>query len=399
MASLYEQLMASKGAPKAAAASNSTQLRKAPMSLRSAMRKYAEGGDVNSFSGEEGRSNQSLSFPQLSDPDEVRPLQGGNLGAGLAQAVQGIQGGRLQGNDFTQALMDIAKQAQAQNQQDIQQPRFPERVRPPEPRYPDTAPPRPEEVRPPEPRYEEPRYPEMETKRPPEPRYEESRPQTSYRQEADGTMTEIGFDGMPVSGYTSEQMADYNKMRGIGEPEFRYVWNGQGYDKLPNGPQIGYGPGPTTAPMPDYGQTTAPYPDTASMPMFPDTAPDPYTARMPNYDIGYDSGVAPTKDPREEPRYYEPDPEPIYEPMPEPQYYEPELPPEPQYYQPPEIYPQVGPQTGYNENPQRDPRSSPNQQSEGLSALIAKLLAGGGGGSSLEEQRKLMSLLEMLKGK
>jgi hypothetical protein len=376
--------MASKGAPKAAAAPNSTQLRKAPVSLRSAMRKYAAGGDVGDQGFDDGR-DMSRSVMQEA------PLQGGNLGAGLAQAVQGIQGGRLQGNDFTQALMDIAKQAQAQNQQDIQQPRFPERVRPPEPRYPDTAPSRPEEVRPPEPRYEEPM-------RPPEPRYEEPRypdtapprpeiypqdyagprtsntsqtqqvgPRTSYRQEADGTMTEIGYDGQPVSGYTPEQWAMHNATTGVTPSEYRYVWNGEGYTKVPNGPQI-----------------------------------------------GYDSGVAPTKDPRIDDSRPDPEtdprPEPVYEPMPEPQYYEPELPPEPQYYQPPEIYPQVGPQTGYNEDltkdfrssPDeqiRDPRSSPNQQSEGLSALIAKLLAGGGGGGSLEEQRKLMSLLEMLKGK
>ena len=46
MSSLYERLMAAKGAPQAAEAPNSTQLRKAPMNLRSAMSKYAEGGDV-----------------------------------------------------------------------------------------------------------------------------------------------------------------------------------------------------------------------------------------------------------------------------------------------------------------------------------------------------------------
>ena len=42
-----------------------------------------------------------------------------------------------------------------------------------------------------------------------------------------------------------------------------------------------------------YSPTTTPFPgqDTAIMPMFPDTAPDPYTAPMPNYDIGYDQGA------------------------------------------------------------------------------------------------------------
>jgi len=211
MASLYEQLMASKGAPKAAGASNSTQLRKAPMSLRSAMRKYAEGGDVNSFSGEDGRSNQSLSFPQLSDPAQE-----------MARAMQTT---RPPTNDFVRF------------QQDIVEPRFPERVRPPErpeePRYEELR--RPEEPRyeeprrPEEPRYEEPRRPE-ESRRPeetrPDPRPPEIYPQdyagprttgstqtqeigprTSYRINDDGSRTEIGYDGQPIANYTPEQLA------------------------------------------------------------------------------------------------------------------------------------------------------------------------------------------------
>lgn len=42
-----------------------------------------------------------------------------------------------------------------------------------------------------------------------------------------------------------------------------------------------------------YSPTTTPFPsqDTATMPMFPDTAPYPTTAPMPNYDIGYDQGA------------------------------------------------------------------------------------------------------------
>jgi hypothetical protein len=46
MNSLYEQLMAAKGAPRVGGASNTTQMREAPMNLRSAMRKYAAGGGV-----------------------------------------------------------------------------------------------------------------------------------------------------------------------------------------------------------------------------------------------------------------------------------------------------------------------------------------------------------------
>jgi len=43
---LYNRLMAEKGAPRAANNPNTTQLRSAPMNLRSAMNKYAMGGDV-----------------------------------------------------------------------------------------------------------------------------------------------------------------------------------------------------------------------------------------------------------------------------------------------------------------------------------------------------------------
>lgn len=45
---LYNRLMAEKGAPRAANNPNTTQLRSAPMNLRSAMQKYAEGGGVGS---------------------------------------------------------------------------------------------------------------------------------------------------------------------------------------------------------------------------------------------------------------------------------------------------------------------------------------------------------------
>lgn len=48
MNSLYNRLMAEKGAPRAANNPNTTQLRSAPMNLRSAMNKYADGGGVGS---------------------------------------------------------------------------------------------------------------------------------------------------------------------------------------------------------------------------------------------------------------------------------------------------------------------------------------------------------------
>jgi hypothetical protein len=61
MNSLYEQLMAAKGAPRVGAASNTTQMREAPMNLRSAMRKYAAGGGV------QGMTPQ----PQVPPPPQI----------------------------------------------------------------------------------------------------------------------------------------------------------------------------------------------------------------------------------------------------------------------------------------------------------------------------------------
>jgi hypothetical protein len=61
MNSLYEQLMAAKGAPRVGGASNTTQMREAPMNLRSAMRKYAAGGGV------QGMTPQ----PQVPPPPQI----------------------------------------------------------------------------------------------------------------------------------------------------------------------------------------------------------------------------------------------------------------------------------------------------------------------------------------
>jgi hypothetical protein len=204
---------------------------------------------------------------------------------------------------------------------------------------------------------------------------QETGPRTSYRQEADGTLTEIGYDGQPISGYTEQQTAMDRATRGLDPSEYRYVFNGEGYDKLPNGPQIGYNPEENVPP--------------------------------------------PTReDPQENPQYYEPE-----------TYVEPT---DPGFYQPPVDYTPTRPVDYYNPSPPmdftQDPGFAPTptpieiaksaarggdigkllqdltsrsggQQSEGLAALIAKALASGGGGGSLEEQRRLMSLLEMLKGR
>ena len=219
MPNLYNKLMA-KDMPGAAPAPTSRQMVQAPMGLRSAMKRYADGGELSSFSGDDGRSNQSLSFPQLSDPDEVRRYE-------IAKIMQ---------------------------EMDTRRPPEPARYSP-EPERP------PEAVRPPPPPPEEPRYqpekpqPEPQPERPdvrpvmPEiypqdyagPRTTGSTqtqqvgPRTSYRQEADGTMTEIGYDGQPVSGYTPEQWAMHNATTGVTPSEFQYVWNGQGYDKVRTG--------------------------------------------------------------------------------------------------------------------------------------------------------------------
>jgi lysophospholipase L1-like esterase len=70
MPSLYEQLMNSKGAPRASGAPNSTQLHKAPMNLRSAMQRYAEGGDISNVD-----EFEVSSIPAV--PDYNRALGGG----------------------------------------------------------------------------------------------------------------------------------------------------------------------------------------------------------------------------------------------------------------------------------------------------------------------------------
>ena len=88
MASLYEQLMAAKGAPKAAAAPNSSQLRKAPVSLRSAMRKYAEGGNVSNVV-EDTAPDYSRAYGALGGADAVNNLRNQFLGMGMDEDTIG----------------------------------------------------------------------------------------------------------------------------------------------------------------------------------------------------------------------------------------------------------------------------------------------------------------------
>jgi len=327
MPNLYNKLMA-KDMPRAAAAPTSRQMVAAPMGLRSAMKRYAEGGETPPPPPEEERMRLM---------ERMRPRE-----------------------EEARRPMETMRPPEMETRRPPEEPRpLPDTA--PQPRYPDTAP-QPVEVRPeiyPQ-DYAGPRVAGTS-------QTQQVGPRTSYRQEADGTLTEIGYNGQPVSGYTPEQWAMHNATMGINQPKFNYVWNGEGYTKVPAGAQTGYDSGTTTAPPrleESYGPTTTPFPgqDTATMPMFPDTAPDPYTAPMPNYDIGYDPGVAPMKDYR---------PEPVYEPMPEPKYAYPESMPEPNYEQMPE--------------PSVDPRME----------MLRKALSGQGV-SSIGNSQQLASLLQML---
>jgi len=61
--------------------------------------------------------------------------------------------------------------------------------------------------------------------------------QRRYTQDASGNQVEIGYDGQPLSSYSPEQMAIHNATMGITPSQSKYVFNGQGYDLVPNTPQ------------------------------------------------------------------------------------------------------------------------------------------------------------------
>jgi hypothetical protein len=378
MASLYEQLMAAKGAPKAAAAPNSTQLRKAPVSLRSAMRKYAAGGDVSDTAPDYSRA-----YGALGGAESVNNLRNQFLQSGIDENTIGSIFSKYYAPEPQQGMSPQAMTPPEPARYQPEMPRPEMETRRPEPRYqPETSqpqigynpyvletrrPPPPEEPRyqppqPPEkPIYEEPRLYE-EPRRPERPDMPEIYPQdyagirttgtsqpqetgtrTSYRINDDGSQTEIGYDGQPVANYTPEQWAMHNATTGVTPSEYRYVWNGEGYDKLPNGPQIGYSPYEleTRRPEPRYEEPVAP-----EMPYEPETNVDPE----------------------------EPPPQRVYD------------------YG---MVPQQG--SGVSDALKSLMSRSSGQTSQGLSALIAKALASGSG--SLEEQRRLMELLGSIKGK
>jgi hypothetical protein len=368
MASLYEQLMASKGAPKAAAATNSTQLRKAPVSLRSAMRKYAAGGDVTGTAPDYSRA-----YDAFGGAGVVNDLRNQFLSMGIDENTIGSILSKYYAPETSQPT--------------------PQALTPPEPipyrpgeggRGIPTPDPRPE------PRYEEPRRPE----RPVMPEIYPQQPQgprTSYRQEADGTLTEIGYDGQPISGYTEQQTAMDRATRGLDPSEYRYVWNGEGYTKVPNGPQIGYNP--------------------------EENVPPPSR-----------------EDPQEEPRFYEPEVNyddrmpvlpPVYDdlmPVPPPEVF-PQYPTDPGFYQRPVDYYNPSPPMDFTQDPGFAPTPTPigiaksaarggdlgkllqdltsrskDRTGGDVAKLVAELLARNGGGGSLEEQRRLMELLGSIRG-
>lgn len=388
--------MASKGAPKAAAATNSTQLRKAPVSLRSAMRKYAEGGDVTSTVPDYSRA-----YGALGGAEGVNALRNQLLGMGISEDIIGSS---------------LSKYYTPEPQQGMS----PEATRPTPPPPPETNPipptpdrqynfstgPTEERYAPPTPDITEPRFPERE--RPPErpdirpeiypqdyagirttgSTQQPQGPQTSYRMNADGSRTEIGYDGQPIANYTPEQLAMHLATTGVTPPEYRYVWNGEGYDKLPNGPQTGYGPTPEM-------ETKRPPPPEESRyePRYPEKERPPEQPR-------YEEPVAPQM-----PYYPE-------EPMPE-TYIEPEVnfPEDPGFYQPPVDYTPTRPVDYYNPSPPMDFTQDPgilqptepvynpaSKRGGDLAKLLADLIARKGGGGSLEEQRRLMELLGSIRG-
>ena len=408
MASLYEQLMASKGAPKAAAATNSTQLRKAPVSLRSAMRKYAAGGDVTDTAPDYSRA-----YGALGGAESVNNMRNQFLGMGIDENTIGSIFSKYYAPETSQPA--------------------PQTLTPPpeEPRYQPPSPP--EEPRY-EPRYEEPPRPiapDRETpyrpKRPVQPEIypqQPQGPQTSYRQNADGTLTEIGYDGQPISGYTQQQLDMHNATTGVTPSEYRYVWNGQGYDKLPNGPQTGYGPTPDIA-EPKFPERERP----PEEPRYEEPQrPDPMDFRREQEAEEERRREQESRDrQREAEEYYfkmrnaqyeEPiAPQmPYYPEMPMPEtYIEPEVnfPEDPGFYQPPVDYtptrpvgyiPLPGPYPEYPSDPgilqPTEPVYNPASKRGGgdLAKLLADLIARKGGGGSLEEQRRLMELLGSIRG-
>jgi hypothetical protein len=213
----------------------------------------------------------------------------------------------------------------------------------------------------------------------------------------DGSRTEIGYDGQPIANYTPEQLAMHNATTGVTPSEYRYVFNGEGYDKLPNGPQTGYGETPEM-PRPEMETKRPPPPEEPRYeePQRPD--PMDFRREQEAEDLRREQeSIARQREAEEyyfrmrnaqseEPRYEEP----VAPQMP----YYPEM-PMPETYIEPEVS-MTQPELPFDLSSYRNNQTQ--AESESLSRL-KRLLSGGGGGGSLEEQRKIMALLEMLKGR
>jgi hypothetical protein len=356
MSSLYERLMAAKGAPQAAEAPNSTQLSKAPMNLRSAMSKYAEGGDV------EG-NNAGVDF--------AKAAQSGAPFGGLMQAIMAA----AQQAQQTTTPSDPIPYSPGEGGRGIPTPYPP----PEDPGFyqpPVDYIPLPRYLTPPMPQRDEEYYSKMKDalnipKIYPEdyagPRnggisQQPQGPQTSYRMNDDGSRTEIGYDGQPISGYTPEQLAIHNATRGSTPSQSRYVYNGEGYDLVYDQPPV----------------------DSFSEPRYEDIMPVPPPEVFPQYptDPGFYERLldyynpSPPMDFPTDPGFYQPPVD--YIPLPNPY---PKYPSDPGFYQPPVSF---------------DPTP---KGSDDLKKLIEDIISNKGTGNLLENQRKLMSLLEVLKGK
>jgi hypothetical protein len=104
--------------------------------------------------------------------------------------------------------------------------------------------------------------------------------QRRYNQDAMGNQVEIGYDGTPLANYTPDQMAIHNAIKGVTPSQSRYVYNGEGYDLVPNEPQYPQYPEEPTRPI-DYYNPSPPI----------DYTEDPGTAPMPT-PIGPEKSLA-----------------------------------------------------------------------------------------------------------
>jgi len=240
-------------------APNKQRIGQAPLNLRSAMR-YAAGGvsdsDIGSFVqqnlGNPAAIAQAAQMYQVTAEDLARATGYSPEQISTYFSSAGVSGPYQAPQQATSPETTSSPDTNPEPTR-TQEPRKAEDIR--EVTRPEPERPRPPREEPPRPRYEEPPRPPREEPPPPRsmdvtppppiaPRYEEppeiypvqpTQPRTSYRQDADGTLTEIGYDGQPISGYTPEQTAMDRATRGLDPSEFQYVWNGQGYDKVRTG--------------------------------------------------------------------------------------------------------------------------------------------------------------------